>query len=392
MDAEEVINRIIETCPLASKDQVLEKFKNQKKKTGGLISDETLLRLVAAEFGCELTNGAAAVPKLTFKHLVPGLTNTAVVGRVVAVFQPKSFSGARSGRFASMLLADSDGILRVMLWNDKAGLVESGKLKVGQIVRVLRGYTREDYGGRVELHVGEKSEIVDSPPDVNEEEFPSIDKFRTKISELGHSPRKGKVNVRGTVLKLFPASSFERQDSSEGKVMRLVLGDETSEVAVVAWNERVDELQGKLEFGVAMQIVNAKVKKAPGDGVEIHVDSNTFVEVLDSAEDYLKMAELKEGLKHVNVVGEVSASPTVRDVKTARGELVKLASVELKDSTGKVALLAWRAHADVAGQLKLADRVAVRDVYVKRGFGDHLELSTRESTTIETLSHEGEAK
>ena len=77
--------------------------------------------------------------------MIPGLSNISVVGRVVAVFSPRAFNGNRKGRFASLLIADESGVLRVVLWNEKAGLAESGGVKVGEIIRFRHGYTREDY-------------------------------------------------------------------------------------------------------------------------------------------------------------------------------------------------------------------------------------------------------
>jgi hypothetical protein len=87
----------------------------------------------------------------------------------------------------------------------------------------------------------------------------------------------------------------------------------------------------------------------------------------------------------VSVEGEVLTAPTSREVATSKGEMVKLAVFELKDDTGVVRISAWRKHAEAVGSLKVGDRVRLMSVYVKKGFGDKVELSTRNATVLTVL-------
>ena len=382
MTAEEIVDKILSLCPDVSRQDIMERLEREKKRTGGFISDESLLRVIAAEFGCEISNVEALMPALSFVDLVPGLGNVTVVGRVVAIFSPRTFNGNRSGKFASLLIADKEGIFRVVLWNDKANMIESGELKTGQIIRLSHGYTKEDREGKIELHMGEKCNVEINPKNVDAKDYPTIRKFATKIGELTHIHRNKKVNVVGTIRELFPVTAFQRQDSTSGKVMRFMLSDGTGEIPVVVWNEKVDELDKMLKTGAELQIVNARVKKAMGEGFELNVDSLTYVGTPTSEEEFLKVADLKEGLNRVNVEGEVASRPMLRDVKTSKQELLKLATFELKDDTGRIWVSAWRKHAEIVKDLKVGDRLTMRNAYVKRGFGDQLGLSTRIATLI----------
>jgi len=116
--------------------------------------------------------------------------------------------------------------------------------------------------------------------------------------------------------------------------------------------------------------------------LEIHVDAETYVETLTSEEEFLKIANLREGLSRVNVEGTVVTKPMLRDVKTSKGEFVKLAVFELKDETGRTWVSAWRTHVDSVKDLKVGDKIIIKNAYVKKGFGDQLELSTRNTTSI----------
>jgi len=381
MTDKKMIEQILSRRPEISREEILERLHEAKRRTGGFIADDVLLRMIAAEFGVDISK-ETLTPTLSMQDLVSGLNYVTVVGRVVAVFPSKTFEGGKSGKVASLLIADKGSMLRIVLWNDKTSLVESGEVKVGQIIRFSHGYTREDYSGRVELHLGDRSEIEINPKDVEANGYPTISKFVTKIGKITQTLKNKKVNITGTVKELFQVSTFRRRDSSSGKIMRFVFADETGETPVVVWNEKVDELEETLKKGVKLQLVNAKVKKAMSKGLEIHVNSGTYVEIIIPIEEFSKIEDLRESLEHVNVEGVIITKPVLRNVKTAKGELVKLTVFELEDETGKIWVSAWRKHADTTGDLKVNDKVTIKNVYVKEGFGNQLELSTRNATSI----------
>jgi replication factor A1 len=276
MTAEEIIQQIQSKHPEVSRDQILETLQVEKSKTGGLIAEDTLLRLIAARYGVEILQ-KRVFHRLSITHLVPGLNDVTITGRLLAVYPPKTFEGERSGKVANLMIADKDAVLRVVLWNAKADLIESGELKAGQIVRLCHGYTREGLKGKAELHLGSKSQIEVEPQNVKAEEYPSIRRFATKISEIT-KPRKT-IHLVGTVKTVFPASTFTRNDTSTGMVLRLTLADETGEIPVVAWNEKAEELEKAVKVNAGLRLVNARVKEASNGGFEVHVNSYTYVEV-----------------------------------------------------------------------------------------------------------------
>jgi replication factor A1 len=383
MTTEEIIQQILSKCPEISREEVLERLKTEKSRTSNLIADVTLLRMIAAKYGVEIPSDRVYDRKLSISHLVPNLNDVTVTGRVVAVYPPKTFEGKRSGKFASLMIADNEGILRVILWNDKVNLIESGELKTDQVSRFSHGYTREDRNGKVELHLGSKSVIETNPQNTRAEDYPSIGKFTTRIKETTKAHKK--IHLTGIVKEIFPSSTFTRQDQSAGKVLRFTLSDPTGEVAVVVWNEKAEELEQSLKRNVELQLVNAKVKATSNGGFEIHVDTSTYARISTIAEQVTKIANLSENLKSVNVEGEISIEPTIREVKTSKGEMVKLAVFELKDETGTVRVSAWRKHAEVVNNLRVSDRLRLTNAYVKRGLGDKIELSTRNATSITAL-------
>jgi len=276
MTAEEIIQQILSKHPEVRRDRILETLQVEKSKTGGLIAEETLLRLIAARYGVEILQNRV-YHRLSITHLVPGLNDVTITGRLLAVYPPKTFEGERSGKFANLLIADKDAVLRVVLWNAKVDLIESGELKAGQIVRFSHGYTRDGRKGKAELHLGIKSQIEVEPQNVKADEYPSIRRFATKISEITSACKT--IHLVGTVKTVFPASTFTRSDTSTGTVLRLTLADETGEIPVVVWNEKAEELEKAVKVNAGLRLVNARVKEASNGGFEVHVNSYTYVEV-----------------------------------------------------------------------------------------------------------------
>jgi hypothetical protein len=128
-----------------------------------------------------------------------------------------------------------------------------------------------------------------------------------------------------------------------------------------------------------LQLGNAKVKENQNGGVEVHVDFTSFVNIQAPEMKFAKIASLAENLS-ANVEGVVSAVLESKEVTTAKGETVKLMVFELKDESATVKVSAWRQHAESLKALKVGDRLRLENVFVRKGYGDKMELSTRSST------------
>jgi replication factor A1 len=275
MTTQDIIQQILQQNPQLSQELLLERLRFEKARTGGLLGDETLMRLIAAKFGVKVEQNAYQNSGvLSTSRLVAGLYDVTVAGRLIAVFPAKTFQGAeKSGKFATLMMADNEGILRVVLWNEKAEMVERGELKTGQAVRLLHGYTREDRYGKTEMHLGGKSQI-EIEPEAKTAEYPPIEKYAAKINTL--NAQSGSALLFGTVTAILGKKNFTRSDASEGTVLRLMLTDDSGAAAVVAWDEKAVELE-KVQVNARLLLVNARVKEGQNGGFEVHVDSNTFV-------------------------------------------------------------------------------------------------------------------
>ena len=290
MPVDEIIDRILSSRRELTRRMILQLIDSKIKESKGFLTVESAARAVAAELGLEITR-VSLMKGTSIRNLVSGLGNVTIVGRILHVNPPRTFtrSNGEEGKMRSLYIADKTGILRVVIWGEKAELLGSSET-IGKIVRFSHGYVRKGYGGRLELNIGLKGNIEISPPDIFEEEFPSINRFYKKIKQI--TKPETRVNTFGRVVKISPINTFTREGGVSGKVRRIEIRDQTGRITVVLWNNKVDEL-GDLEIGKYLEIFGAKVRKDLNGRLELHVDGSVDVTVLSNLpsgfkEDYLK--------------------------------------------------------------------------------------------------------
>jgi len=105
----------------------------------------------------------------------------------------------------------------------------------------------------------------------------NFDNEKLKIDEL--LPGMRRANVVGKIVNLFPVRTFTTKKGDQGKVVNLILADDTSNVRVVLWDTHHIEFieQGVFFEGSVVEIVNASMREG-----ELHLGS--FSEIKESKE------------------------------------------------------------------------------------------------------------
>ena len=397
MSLKDIVDQILSSRRDLTRDEVLRMIEEKTASAEGFFTDEAAARMVASDLAVEIPTDPLR-PRMEIKDLVSGANDVTVAGRIIILHPSQTFtrSDMTEGQVARLLVADRSGTLKVVLWDEKTRIVENGKIMHGQIAKFSHGYTRKGFDGKLELHLGSRAEIETAPPDADESAYPHVTQFLKKIGEITNKDKK--TNVVGIIQRIYPVSTFKRRDETEGKVRRLQLEDETGQIAAAFWNQKVDEL-GEVEIDDYLQIMDARVKERPHGGVELHVDNRTQIQILTEKPPHLrglpapysslmKIAEIKEKTEPINVEGKIETEPTIREVATSRGEKVMVASFQLRDDTGKIGVSVWRRLVDVMKVLKAGSCIKIENAYVKKGFSDRLELTSRSSTSIEVLGEE----
>lgn len=391
MDLEQIVQQILLTRRDLSRDDVLKKIYEKKRSAEDYFLDDVAARLVASELGIEIPNEEETFQTdISIKDLVSGLNDVTITGRVIIVYPVQTFarSDLTEGKVARLLLADKTGSLRVVLWDDRINMVETGKIQQTQVLRVLHGYVREGIDGKLELHLGRKGDLEISPSDIAKNDYPQIADFIIKIGKL--TSKKKRANVLGMVQYGFPPSEFQRQNGTVGKVRRLRLMDDTGEITLVLWNEKVDE-SAEVEKGSRLRVMNARMKKTPDGMLELHADKATQIESVNEQEiplsfaryKLVKINQLTPNMNDVAVLARVCKVEEVREFKRSSGETGRVATLHLIDERGTIQLNLWDDETQKTKQIHVGDAVLLEHAYTRQRFKNtQLNLGARGSLTI----------
>jgi len=157
-------------------------------------------------------------------------------------------------------------------------------------------------------------------------------------------------------------------------VRRLRLGDETGQITVVLWNEKVDEL-GDVTEGDRLQIMNAKVKERLDGELELHGESSAQASILREAfppSSLLrieKIGRLTPSMKDVSVLARVVHVGRVREFKRSGGQAGSVATIQIQDDTGSVRVNLWNDKAALAEQIEPGNTILIERAYTRQRFG-----------------------
>ncbi|MBN2517272.1 MAG: hypothetical protein JXB14_00345 [Candidatus Altiarchaeota archaeon] len=132
----------------------------------------------------------------------PDLQNVDVIGRVMRLLPVKEFvSGERTGKLASAVIADDTGVLRVVLWGEKAELIK--EINHGDIILLRNGYTKQSLNGEAEVHLSQRGTLHINPENID---IPKVEVLLEKhakeksISEL--EPNDRSVKITGAIKEV----------------------------------------------------------------------------------------------------------------------------------------------------------------------------------------------
>jgi len=390
MGFEELVQKILTSRQDLTREELLEMIEKKKRGAKEFFTDEAAARIVALELGLEIVHKPLQL-KIAIGDLVSGLNDVTVIGRVVSIYPPQTFTrqDQTEGKFARLVITDKSGKLPVVLWDDKTSLVEVDKIKLGQMVKVLHGYVREGLDGKAELHIGSRGRVQVLRPDIGEETLPV---GLTKIGRL--EPNMHHIDVLGRVTEVGNVREFRRSRADVGHVSTLLIKDETGYVHLNLWEDKAFSSEA-IKSGDAILARGAYTRKRVGKlnlnigrlGTLVRNPEVTGADKLPLCkEERTKIVEIRDEDGPITVKGVVTSTPTMREVVTSKDERIPVVSFDLKDDTGTIGFSAWRRLAKVAKDLTVGTGIRIRNAYVRKGFGDELELTSRMFTSVDVMS------
>lgn len=246
-----------------SEEQIEQQIKEKMDLLSGLISKDGAAHILANEVGIKL---AAPEGKRKINSLYAGMRPSELIGKVLRKFDVREFqSGDRHGKVGSFIIADETGTIRVTCWHEQTKAMDA--LKENDTVAILDGTVKENRG-TLEVHLNERSSLLQNPPGVVIEgiKAPAAN-MRKTIAALSENDLN--IELLGTIVQVFDIKFFERcpvcrkriKEQEAGYVcpehgtikpeyswvMNLYLDDGSGNIRVVLFGQQVQQLLKKTE-------------------------------------------------------------------------------------------------------------------------------------------------
>ena len=366
---EDVISAILMHRKDLSREMVLDLIEKKKAESGGFLSNQGAAMLVAQDLDVEVERGRPA--GIRIRDVVSGLSDVTVIGRVTSISSLQEFDrkDGSLGKALRLVLADSTGELKCVAWDQQAERLANQQLQ-DRTISVSHGYTREGLGGSIELFVGDRGE-VQIVQDVSEVSGHTTDEFTSIADALKCEEEVDLVGIVKTPPRIF---EFNRAGGF-GRVLRTKLMDKTGRITLVAWNERADDLR-RLSVGKAVRISGGRIKTSINGSAEIHADSMSRVELLESAPDQLanvelqplKISQIRANMRDIDVLARILKVQPPAEVKRTTGETTRVMRLLLGDDTGIIQASLWDDKA--ALDLKAGETVLIEDASSRERLGE----------------------
>ncbi|HET8685371.1 MAG TPA: replication factor A, partial [Methanosarcina sp.] len=279
----------------------------------------------------------------------------------------------------NLLIGDSTGAIRVILWDEKTDILTS--IKCGDAIDVINGYARENaFSHKVELQIGKHGIIRKSEKQIEyEEKFLPIADILADMYD---------INLRGKVLDISVVRTFEKKNGSSGRVQNFLLGDATGKISVSLWDEKVDLLEG-VNFDETVEVLHAYSRENVfSQQVELNLGARGVIrkseKKVEYREKFTDIADIIPG-KSYSVQGKVSEIGDLREFEREDETENAVANLELKDETGSIKLTLWGDQAYVIESLDIDSEVQIINAYAKKGLYEIIELSVGNRSRVVIL-------
>jgi len=234
---------------MLGREEFEEKMSKEIEEYGELIDEDTAAIIVVDKLKSDFFN-ATKISELEDS------TDVTLYARVELLGKTRKFD---KGRVVNVVISDGTHSCMLVLWDKDVGLVESRKIREGQVIKIINGYVKDGYYG-MEINIGKWGLVETEPgnaPGIKKEIKPA------KLSEI----KKGIANIEVRIKKIHPTRIFFTENG-ERFAASILAEDESGERRMILWDEMARSLQ-KFKEGDTIRIDRAYVKNGEMHAGEI---------------------------------------------------------------------------------------------------------------------------
>ena len=284
---EELYQRLLDSG--FSEAELEKQVQSKAKEFGGFMSEQGILFVIAKEKGVQLRSPdidsqlyEAFEDEFDYddftidtSEVKEGMTNIVLLGKILKVFQAREFArkDGSTGAVCSFLMGDSTESVKIILWDDHAKTAKNEYFRVGELVRVIGGYSKVGNSGNLEVHLGRKGKLVLSPKDVSQ-----TTKDKLESVNIDQNPEKSYETVPKESLEKFilqnkfvssvkgqvKIESFKELELKSGEksfLLSLLLEVDSFAIRAKIWGMEAIECLKLVSDGDCVSITNLAVKE-----------------------------------------------------------------------------------------------------------------------------------
>ncbi|MBS7619218.1 hypothetical protein KEJ21_01025 [Candidatus Bathyarchaeota archaeon] len=316
----------------------------------------------------------------------PGVVN--LVGVVTEKYPPSVFTrgDGSEGKVARLTLEEGGGRISLVVWGEKVNELD---VEVGTRLKIIGGIAKIKQNAQPEVHISSSTVL-----EVLEVNVTPSKPFTPLMKIADVKSGMSDVSVLARVYRIGELKEFNKSDGSRGKVVSLMLKDETGLIRLNLWDEETENSkllrEGDylfVEHGYARASLGEASLNLGRNGRMTVNPEGVHIEEFDLDEKIRNINELREGETNITIRGKIVELPQVKEVNTPRG-LTKVASFRINDGTGEALVSVWRDLVEEVEELPLGTIVYIDGCVVKPPFDGLIQVS---SSMFSRIKVEGRA-
>lgn len=247
-------------------------------------------------------------------------------GKVLDKTEPRVFDRAdgEKGAVATLLLGDSTGTVRVVLWDERAGAVD-------------------------EIAPGEVLEVIGRPPAKGRREIYALalrkatcqiecGSFSGAVSSLKPEP----ADLDVIVLSSEPPRTYTRRDGTTGELAEALVGDNSGTARIVAWSP---DLMKDIRPGSTVRITGAK-SNPRGEGRAYNLDEKSTITPIETPVSipFTPLGSVPDRGTW-SVQGKIRQLRELRSFMTKSGKNSWVRNAIIEDGSDDLKIVLWGEHA-----------------------------------------------
>ncbi|MHA2131565.1 MAG: DUF2240 family protein, partial [Promethearchaeota archaeon] len=232
--------------------------------------------------------------------------------------------------------------------------------------------------------------------DVKEENKDLLTEIEINISDITQNMKN--INLIGRIKETYNVNKFNKSDGGTGYVGSFLLHDNTGDIRVVIWDDHVSIFnEDNFVINELIKIINGIARKSKYENIELHVGRFGKLILSPDDVDYKKYPKITSkltdidkinlNLKSISIEGKLIQISPIKEFTRKNGDLGRLMSISLLDSSGSIRITFWNDDVEKLGDLQIGDVLSISNLNPRLNNFDNksIDLNANKSSVVKKL-------